>query len=261
MEESDRHGNTGRHLHFIATVTGARPDHAPNVSPSNNLFPPNARESALLCRYENTGPWKTWLCLKSRSDLLQASFFTEFFLITSQDPLSTSSRQPPRQSSSHQTSKLPEKESNMTVIPSTSLGNDPTTRKWVIGYVTVSHEDDGQTGPARKSTSSDIEMRDVAHRAIGTMTHYRFSPFLRVPLGSPRPLDRMYPHAACQIVPSSSPPPPNRIHPKLVPTNVIGTGAVTRWTSYLSTPLPPPLHRRLLDATRARLRNGEDTSS
>ncbi|KAI9436031.1 hypothetical protein H4582DRAFT_1966990 [Lactarius indigo] len=226
------------------------------------------------------GPWKTWLWslndarvfahINATSDLLQVSLFAKFWLITSQGPVSTSSRRPLRpfhprislrtsRSSSHQTSKLPEQESNMTVIPTTGRGNDLITGKWVISYVTVSHEDDGQTGPARKSTSSDIEMRDVAHRVIGTMAHYRFSPFLRVPLGSPRPLSRMYPHAACQIVTSSSPPPhpPNPIHPKLIPTNVIGTGTVTCWTSYLSIPLlPPPHHRRLLGTTRARLRNG-----
>ncbi|KAI9437173.1 hypothetical protein H4582DRAFT_1958293 [Lactarius indigo] len=34
--------------------------------------------------------------------------------------------------------------------------------KYIIDYVPVSHEDDGQD-PARKGTDSDVEMRDVSH--------------------------------------------------------------------------------------------------
>ncbi|KAI9436851.1 hypothetical protein H4582DRAFT_1959803, partial [Lactarius indigo] len=76
--------------------------------------------------------------------------------------------------------------------------------KYIVDYVPVSHEDDGQD-PARKSTDSDVEMRDVSHygwdqgplqsqpQPAGPSRSFS-SPQFRVS------------YAACQRLPSSFPP-------------------------------------------------------
>ncbi|KAH9069535.1 hypothetical protein EDB83DRAFT_438598 [Lactarius deliciosus] len=63
---------------------------------------------------------------------------------------------PLSRSSSYQAPKPPERETDVTAISTTGLGSDPTMSEYVIGQAPVFPEDDGQTGPARKGTDSNV---------------------------------------------------------------------------------------------------------
>ncbi|KAI9436848.1 hypothetical protein H4582DRAFT_1959730, partial [Lactarius indigo] len=63
--------------------------------------------------------------------------------------------------------------------------------KYIVDYVPVSHEDDGQD-PARKSTDSDVEMRDVSHYGWDQGPLQVVSPNPRVPPGASHPPNSVY---------------------------------------------------------------------